>query len=186
MKIYIPSHLRSLRLVDQMCKMIEKYQESYKSTVDPYYYYYTSLDYDPVKKFLGICLANSNKPIDEVEIIINYLTNLFYCVVGGKDKIFEYLKNYVGIKIINVDYSIEDYSLSIKMGELPNSELNSEEFFKSSFEEFIKRLLIVSTVSVKIDSDTLKIEESVSYEIRSEASIYNKVTYTYSDEEIII
>ena len=31
---------------------------------------------------------------------------------------------------------------------------NSEEFFKSSFEEFIKKLLIVSTVSVKINSDT--------------------------------
>ena len=84
MNIYIPSHIRrNLRIVDQMCKMIENFYQSNENGInsDPYYYYYTSINYDPVKKFIGICLSNNllNNSSDW-DNIFNYLTKLFYSI----------------------------------------------------------------------------------------------------------
>lgn len=195
MKIYIPSHLRNLVVVDQMCKMIEGYQKEYKESIDPYYYYYSSpsLDYDPVKKFLGICLSDTkddniqeSERLNKIKNIVNYLTKLFYSVKGCRDKIIEFLGNYSGIEILNVEYSTEDYSMSIYIESIPNPKRNSEEFFKDLFEKFLRSLLMIGNFSLKINKLDLEITGDVNYLVNSDVQIYNEVTYVCKDSEIII
>ncbi len=196
MKIYIPSHLRKLNVVDQMCRMIEEYGKSFKEYVDPYYYYYYSLDSDPVKKFLGICLSGNTTADEKEQLdnIVNYLTGVFYSIKGCSEKIFEYLNSYVGLKIINAEYITAAGStvnsqldtVIVDLKNIPNPELNSEEFFKDLFEKFLKSLLIVNVFNLNIESLDLTVSGKVNYEVKTNLEVYNKVTYEITDSELII
>ena len=194
MKIYIPSHLRKINVVDQMCRMIEEYGNYYTEYVDPYYYYYYSLDFDPVKRFLGICLSGKITDKDQLGNIVNYLTAVFYSIKGCSSKIFEYLSSFVGLDIIDAEYistggSITNQQLDtiiINLKNIPNPEKNSEEFFKNLFEEFFKSLLIINVFNLNVESLDLTVSGQVEYCIKTNLEVYNKITYEVTDSDFKI
>ena len=157
MKLYVPSHLKKLKVVEDLCRMIGEYSGLSSENSDPFYYYYKQLIYDPVKRFVGICLATEDSG-EKVENIINYLTSLFYGVKGCT-KVFDYLVTHLGIEIDELNYDIKTGSLSINLKEVPTTTAD-EELFRKTFEDFLKSLLYVNKVSISIEKYNLTIERT--------------------------
>ena len=190
MNIYIPSHIRrNLRIVDQMCKMIENFYQSNENGInsDPYYYYYTSINYDPVKKFIGICLSNNllNNSSDW-DNIFNYLTKLFYSIKGGPEEIFKYLSDHVKLDIKSYSYDVTSGELVVLIGKIPLSDKNSEKFFRDSFRSFLESLLMVNSFSLNINETELEIIEALDIDFKNELRTYNSVSTELSSDNNII
>ena len=190
MNIYIPSHIRrDLRIVDQMCKMIENFYQSNENGInsDPYYYYYTSINYDPVKKFIGICLSNNllNNSSDW-DNIFNYLTKLFYSIKGCPEEIFKYLSDHVKLDIKSYSYDVISGELVVLIGKIPLSNKNSEKFFRDSFRSFLESLLMVNSFSLNINETELEIIEALDINFKSELRTYNSVSTELSSDNNII
>lgn len=190
MNIYIPSHIRrNLRIVDQMCKMIENFYQSNENGInsDPYYYYYTSINYDPVKKFIGICLSNNllNNSSDW-DNIFNYLTKLFYSIKGCPEEIFKYLSDHVKLDIKSYSYDVTSGELVVLIGKIPLSDKNSEKFFRDSFRSFLESLLMVNSFSLNINETELEIIEALDIDFKNELRTYNSVSTELSSDNNII
>lgn len=158
MKIYIPSHLRNIKVVDDFCRLIEQYnkENSNSDQKDSYYYYYKHLNYDPVKRFVGICIPTQENEEEVYTNIVNYLTGLFYCTKGST-KVFEYLRSHLKLDGI-FDYNMKLGSLSITLENVPISV--DEELFRKTFEDFLKSLLYLKTINIYIDSFTVSITKN--------------------------
>lgn len=190
MNIYIPSHIRrNLRIVDQMCKMIENFYQSNENGInsDPYYYYYTSINYDPVKKFIGICLSNNllNNSSDW-DNIFNYLTKLFYSIKGCPEEIFKYLSDHVKLDIKSYSYNVTSGELVVLIGKIPLNDKNSEKFFRDSFRSFLESLLMVNSFSLNINETELEIIEALDIDFKNELRTYNSVSTELSSDNNII
>ena len=81
MKIYIPSHLRKIGLIDMMYQMISHYTTLLESSEDSFDDYHYILKIDPVRKFLNLVYPNS-WPEEIKEETITYLSSMFYSVKG--------------------------------------------------------------------------------------------------------
>lgn len=88
MKIYIPKHIRSLPIIDNLRKMMSAYKSDQE--VDSFSGYRDSLRVDPVYKFLSLVYPNTwkNKDVD-----LAYLSNLFYRVKGTY-KVIDFLVSF--------------------------------------------------------------------------------------------
>ena len=191
MNIFIPSHIRrDLKIVDQMCKMIENFYENNENGIntDPYYYYYTSINYDPVKKFIGICLSDRllKEETTDWDNIFNYLTKLFYSVKGCPEEIFKYLSDHVGLDIRNYSYDVVSGEVIVLIGKIPLSDKNSEKFFRDSFRSFLMSLLLVNSFSLNIDEAELNIVEALDINFKSKLYTYNIITTELSSDDNII
>ena len=175
MKIYIPSHLRGLELVDQMCKMIEvygrDYQEDYNTSFTDFYEFY--LKSDPVKKFLGMMIKKGLGQSEEVyESQINYISSLFYSV-KGTEKVLYYIREFLGSgndplhpnpnPLIVFDPNIPmTYAGTYLTIVIDSITLKDENLFFESFMNFLEALLYfdsensivkINLVSLIIDSE---------------------------------
>ena len=195
MKIYIPNHLRRLRIVNQMCKMIEKYQETgyYEEYTDPYKYYYSSVNNDPVKKFIGVCLSDTTTGdkaagIEELENIVNYLTKLFYSIKGCNEKIIECLKTKLGLKISSSEFKKEKslISLDIELKSMPTVVSNNEKFFIESFTDFLKSLMLLNTIYIVIKTHKLTISDSIKIAIQTDLKVFNAEKISLDENTITI
>lgn len=174
MNIYIPKHLRKLGIVEDLCNLIKGYQEEHnkdtnsKFDADYHFNKYKALSYDPVKKFVGICIITSDNSGSTYDANfnddkINYITEIFYSL-SGSYKIFDMLVKLLGLKI-EVDYQINLGYLKI---ELITSEKDTykslfglnEELFYNSFSEFLNTLLFFKKVDIIYKKHELKIKKT--------------------------
>lgn len=188
MKIYIPNHLRRLKIVNQMCKMIEKYQETgyYEEYTDPYKYYYSSVNNDPVKKFIGICLSDRITDVEELENIVNYLTKLFYSIKGCNEKIMEYLKTKVGLNILSYKLKKEDSSIGIdiELESIPSVVSNNEKFFMKLLIDFLKSLMLLNTTYIIIKTQELVISDRIEVIVQSDLKVFNATKINVEENTI--
>ena len=185
MKIYIPNHLRHLELVNQMCEMIKKYQETgyFEEYTDPYKYYYSSVNNDPVKKFIGICLSDRFTEIEESENIVNYLTKLFYSIKGCNDKIIDCLKTHIDLEISSYEFKDDKY-LDLELVSIPKVVNNNEEFFVRLFNDFLKNLMLLDSINLIIKTQNLTISDNITVAIQSDIKVYNAVKIKVDENTI--
>lgn len=189
MKIYIPNHLRQLKIVNQLCKMIEKYQEiGYKEYTDPYEYYYSSVNNDPVKKFIGICLSDRIKQIEELENIVNYFTKFFYSIKGCNEKIMDSLKTRIGLDIESYEFKKRGESLvtlNIELKSIPQVVSSNEKFFKKSLVDFLESLILLDTTYIIIKTQKLVVSDEINVIVQSDLKVFN-VAKINAEEAITI
>ena len=187
MKIYIPKHLRKLKVVEQLCKMIEKYQTAYYETpVNLYEYYSLQLNNDPVKKFIGICFADSfnEEDLKKSENIVNYFTKLFYSIKGCNVEVLNHLKNDLNLDIKNIEFLTGENnktSLDIELSDFQRKR-NDEVFFLNLLKEFLYNLILVDDINIKLRESELVIKEEVSYSIQADLRICKYFDISLEDE----
>ena len=149
MKIYIPKHLREIKIIEQLYQMMTSYGEQAVDEIDSFS--------DPVKRFLGLCIPKKDDQTSEdYSSNINYLATLFYSVKGTY-KVFDYLLYY---GVIDSDKSKINYtarSISIEIGEI----LVGKDIFCSAMEDFLKTLLYFESLEIIINSAGINLEGSI-------------------------
>ena len=173
MKVYIPSHLRKIEIIDQLAKMIQEYSTKYyESNSDSFDNYYYDLKNDPVKKFLNLCIPeNSIAGDQDYEEVINYLAKLFYSV-KGTIKVFDYMKSFLNLKFDgdivyttnNIEFSISEISL------------NDENQFYESLRDFLDALLYYRNLETNIDTINLILTGDIENYVGSNLTCYSKFT----------
>lgn len=181
MKIYIPKHLRSLKVVDNLCRMIEEYSATTTETSEKKYY-------NPVEKFLRCCnkkevlyIGVDEKEADDIwEGKIKYYTNLLYCHKGSL-YVLEILKKFLEDECdsegnnsasISFEYTYDLTLLKIKMNRIPSTN-------ESTFNNYLKILLdnlLYFDNFILYSEDTHDIEVDL-----SELFKETKVNYNLSD-----
>ena len=178
MDVYIPEHLRNIKVIDQMCKLIEGYASSYEenpeSSFDDYEF---NLKADPVKKFLTLCLpeesvySNLDWPWSEdqdYDTIINYLSRLFYSVKGTVT-VFTYMKKYLDLKFTDdpIIYTPDYVEFS-----LDRLSITDESYFRDTLEGFLNALLFFKKLNVNVGILEVKIENTITKYIQGGVVCY--------------
>lgn len=188
MKLYIPKHLRNLKVIDDMCRLIqgyveEGYLEDRTTAFDNYYYY---LKVDPVKRFLHFCIDDWSEEEDRdenYESVIKYISKLFYSVKGTV-KVLEYMQRYLNLKITNIIYSVEVLSFTIEEVTLTDID---EKIFYDALIDFLEALLYFKNVSIRIELINLHLSNELNNYIGTGVISYEEyrpIQYTeYLEEE---
>lgn len=170
MNIYIPSHLRKLRIVDQLYRMMHEYitgelndgvgyGDSEVSSFDDYQY---MLKLDPVKKFISMCITEDDLPeSQDYESVVNYLSHLFYSVKGTA-KVFEYMKKYFTRLHMSEDIIYSTSNMSISIDYL---EVGDQGTFEEALMGFIDALVYTQEVKKEIGRIKLIISETIKTDI---------------------
>ena len=185
MNIYIPKHLRRIKVVDQLCQLIIEYSKQKQNSdtvLDSEYYYnkYKTLSYDAVKKFVGICIALENV-VDEDYISnkTNYITEIFY-YLSGSYKVFEMLEKLMDFNM-EVEYKIELGYLRIVIKEDTYNNIFSinEEIYKEGFVDFLSTLLYFKKAELVFEKKNIDIEKTneVVTVINSNPVLYKKFNF---------
>lgn len=93
MKIYIPKHIRSLPIIDNLRRMMSEYSKRKTEKgedIDSFSGYKDSLKVDPVYKFLSLVFPEG---WTDKETKLTYLSNLFYRVKGTY-KVIDFLVSF--------------------------------------------------------------------------------------------
>lgn len=169
MKVYIPNHLKNLTIIDQLSKLIQGYSEYYEETYNSFDDYYYSLRNDPVKKFISICIPSLDNKDQSYEDVVNYISRLFYSV-KGTIKVFEYMKNYLGL-VFEGDLVYTTKYIKFKLGELT---LSDENLFYESLESFLNSLLYFQKLEILSDSINLVLKGEINNYVGVELDSFNK------------
>lgn len=158
MKIFIPSHLRTLTVVDQLAKMVTAYSESKSAN--------SSIEEttDPVKKFVKMVIKPENCPQNYADVI-DYITAVFY-TVKGTFKVIEYMKMYLGFSDDSIVYSPE----SISIGE--TGETDNDNLYISALKGFLNELLYFGETKTDAATGNLKIETTVTAKVLASNDIH--------------
>ena len=167
MKIYVPSHLRSLEIIDKLCKMISAYAEG------PYYedystawtdFYSVYLKVDSVKRFTSLMITRrEDQTEEEYENIISYISSLFYSV-KGTFKVFEYMVKYFPMLKINLEeITYDGRYLIIKLNSITELNIMDENLFYNSFINFLDALIYFERdgSNIEVGKLALTVEDSV-------------------------
>jgi hypothetical protein len=138
--------------------MIRAYSGVYSEeagSFDYYYYYYSS---DGVKKFLQLCIQESDIPEgNDYTEVINYLHRLFYSVKGTL-KVFDYMKEYLGIPFVgDIVYTVNE--IRFEISEITTLDMS---IYIKYMKEFLSRLLYYNDLKSSIDVMNLIISGSIS------------------------
>ncbi len=154
MNIYIPKHIRNIKVVGKMCDLIEKYTESgmyVDSTKDSFNNYYYYLKTDPVNRFLHFCISETdweeNHPDEEYESVIAYISRMFYSV-KGTCQVLEYMKRYLDLNITNIRYTVKKLSFTIP--EITLIDID-EKIYYDALIDFLSALLYFREADIKIE-----------------------------------
>lgn len=173
MKVFIPSHLKKIEVINQMAKMIQEYSTNYyeggSNSFDDYYY---SLRNDPVKKFLNLCISEDNIGKDQnYEDVINYLSRMFYSV-KGTIKVFDYMKSFLGLKFEgDIIYTTKYIEFT-----LTEISLSDENLFYESLKGFLDALLYYQELRTNIGIINLILTGDIDNYVGSNLTCYNKFT----------
>lgn len=171
MKVYIPSHLRKIEIVDQMARMIQEYSTNYYvSNTDSFDDYYYSLRNDPVKKFLNLCISEDSIGGDQnYEDVINYLSRLFYSV-KGTIKVFDYMRSFLNLKFEgDIVYTTKYIEFN-----LADITLSDENLFYESMRDFLEALLYFQELRVNIGTVNLILTGNIDNFVGSNLTCYNE------------
>lgn len=190
MNLYIPKHLRNLKIIDNMCQMIQDYADNYivdrEEAFDNYYYY---LKVDPVKRFLHFCINKWDEDDEEhkdenYDSVIKYISKLFYSVKGTV-KVLEYMKRYLNLKITNLIYSVEVLSFTIEEVTLTDID---EKIYYDALIDFLNALLYFKSVNIRIELIKLNLSNELKNYIGKGVITYEEykpIQYTEEIEEEI-
>jgi len=171
LEFFIPENLLKIPIISQMKVIWDLY------TPDPVTTSLSEEEFNGIKSFIESCINDGSGDIvssEEDQInIINYLTKLFYCV-KGTPKVFEYMKDYLGIRFES-DPVYKDFSISMKITEV--STLSIDEYFKS-FCKFIRELLYYYELTVIIDTINLVITKDLTSSLGATAVLYKEFNIT--------
>lgn len=184
MIIYIPNHLEKLPIIEQFSKMVQGYSELQQDSLAvsgsfDYYYSYYSNDY--IRKFIELSLDlnkdyNDSGSIDSEdseirENIVNYLVKLFYSV-KGTNKVFEYMKEFLGIEFIgDIRYTINEVIFEI--AEVTTLDIS---VYIKTMKEFLSALLFYYDLDLIIDLMNLKLKEILSLSVSADIQKYKEFT----------
>lgn len=179
MNIYIPQHLRKIKIVELFINMANEYakiQKTEESSFDNYKY---SLKIDPVKRFIGTCLGNIENS-EEYESTVNYLSRLFYSV-KGTIKVFEYMRMYLTNLNIKGDITYTVGQLDISLGDL---NIKDEEEFYQELNDFLNNLLYYGSVRTESGTIKLKVSTKIENSLSGGISTHKIFTVTRLDKSI--
>ena len=183
MELYIPENLRRIPVISQLCKLVEEYAKYYEEEpADSFNDYDFYLSYDPVKKFIGLCIPEEKfedqKARGEVwskdqdyTTIVNYLSKLFYSVKGTR-LVLDYMKKYLDLKFVGEIIYTPGY---IKFS-LDTINISDEYLFRDLMDGFLKALLFWSELYVNIAHLSLNIDETIESYIQG--GVITFTTYT--------
>ena len=178
MKIFIPSHLRRLKILDDLCSMVthyvdDGYYENAVDSFDDFYGFY--LKTDPVKQFVEMTakIGETVESEEEYEEMINYISTLFYSV-KGTPMVFDFIRYYLNFKF---DYSYDGRRLRMNIERV---ETTDENRFTKCLESFLSSLLFFNDSSDKLDLKikytNLRIEESIESNLTAGLLLYRDYT----------
>ena len=178
MKIYIPSHLRKIGLIDMMYQMISHYTTLLESSEDSFDDYHYILKIDPVRKFLNLVYPNS-WPEEIKEETITYLSSMFYSV-KGTFKVLDYLVNYGILSgwtnkdvTSQISYSSRKVSISIALV------TQDEKLFCEYLEQFLCALLYFDELEISIEKIETEVNDRSTTSINHKASFYQYYEASY-------
>ena len=165
MNIYVPKHLRKIKIMEDLCSMIVEYSRKYEGAIGSFDDYQIYLKIDPVRRFIGLCLEeiygdkvkSGTMDRDEYENILEYLTRLFYSVKGTYN-VIQYTKRYLGLEFIDILYTsrILNFTLQKIVG-------NDISIFDEYFREFLFNLLYIEKLEYSIRGLKQNIEEDLDF-----------------------
>lgn len=158
MKIYVPPHLRDIKIVDQMCKMIEEYNSTdesgnyvyFKPESDPFSDYQNSLSSDLVKRFVDLCISSNFPDTPNLKDVVNYVTRIFYSTRGTL-RIFDYMTDYLGLEFKN-DFT---YTVKVLRFSLLPSPVTSSLLFDQYLRDFLGKLLYYQNIDIDLGKVTI-------------------------------
>lgn len=161
MKIYIPTHLENLKVIEQLSDLIRGYSDHYtvsQGSFDYYYYYYTS---DAVKRFISLCILPESLPEgQDYESVLGYLSKMFYSVKGTL-KVFDYMRTYLGIPFTgDIIYTVEE--IRFEISEVTTVDMS---LYISCMKDFLDALLYYSDLESAINTLNLIITGKISNSI---------------------
>jgi hypothetical protein len=186
LNVYIPVHLRKIKIIDQLQKLIseKKSNPAYnEEEIDDSFESYNSyLANDPVETFVKFCLPKESIKVGDYEVTINYITHLFYSV-KGTIKVIEFMK-----KFLNLDLN-EDFFYSPKKIRLSFKGLNTlnDSLFYDLLRNFLNALLYFNTAVISTTTNTLELTDNVKNMVGSKIITYKVFeidsTEIFNDEE---
>lgn len=175
MKIYIPSHLRNIGVIEMLYQMIKNTPDTADST-DSFSDYRYTLRTDPVRKFLNLTYPSAWSEQDK-ENKINYLSSLFYSV-KGTFKVLDYIIAF-GIlsdwedrdSVNKITYSSRKISIHLK------SIGTDKTLFCDYLEKFLCALLYFDELDITIDEISSDIADNAVISINSGYSYYTNYDF---------
>lgn len=170
MIIAIPSHLKNLKLINQMTKMMEEYSKNfYKDPIESTDDYLDDKAFDYILDLIKVLFP------DYDQVTINYLSHLFYECKGTK-KIFELIEKHLGLKYLeDPKYDID--TLNFSFSEVHGSNLS---VFLPAFTNFVNALLYFDELKIAIDVFKLYITSNVSNESTNNCVCYKECYFEFS------
>ena len=148
MRIYIPQHLNKLGIFRDLGRLVEEYEKSYQDPTTSFTDYQNYMKIDPVLRFVSFCISQGEGQTDEEYMaILEYVTRLFYSVIGTR-RVFDYISRYLGIRFIgNPIYTVKSISFSIAN----KTEWYDVSLFNTYLLDFLNALLYYESLSYKVD-----------------------------------
>lgn len=169
MKIYIPAHLKNLEVINKLSKMITEYSENYyEESQESFSDFYSSLNSDPVKKFLSMRITEVPEG-QSLNNIITYISRLFYSV-KGTNKVFDYMKKYLNLNIVgDIIYTTKYIEFTIS-----DIDLTDESNFSETLKNFLEALLYFEELRLNIPTVSLNIQGKFDNYFDSKVVTYKK------------
>ena len=181
MELYIPENLKRITVVNQLCKMVEDYANYYEEepadSFDDYDFY---LSYDPVKRFINLCIPGPDEDenfyekwesTQDYDTLVNYLSRLFYSVKGTR-LVLEYMQKYLDLEFVG-DIVYSPGYISFK---LETINISDEARFRDLLEDFLDALLFWEYLDVNIAKLSLNIDNKITSYIQGGVVTY-KIHY---------
>lgn len=167
MKIYIPKHIRSLPIIDNLRKMMSAYKSDQQ--VDSFSSYRDFLKVDPVYKFLNLVYQGGN---EDKDVVLSYLSTLFYRVKGTYKVIdflvsFGILGDWKTVKGEKATYSGRKITVYI-----PKISLDKD-LYCTYLKNFLGALLFFEELYIEIGEIDIDIKGDISSTIESGNFNYN-------------
>ena len=176
MKIYIPKHLRKIKLIDMLYNMIRNYE--YTAETDSFSDYQYIMKTDPVRRFLNLIYVGEE---DEKIEKINYLATLFYSVKGTY-KVLDYitafgiLKDWENIDTTTqITYTVRTLSMTVESISVDKT------LFCEYFEGFICALLYFKSIILDIGEIRAEVDGNAVTSINSGSFLFQY--YEAKEEE---
>lgn len=194
--IYIPNHLKKLKIISDFYNMLTTYEtENPLRTSDDFLV--GDIDEvvkvnqgDPVYYFTWCVLRD--KVLSEgynneyLHNIVTYITKLFYCVKGTM-KVFDFMEKYLNLEFAESAKFENGNTLVFKLGKVSGFSSEFSVNFDNALRKFLSRLIYSSSFCHSYESIELTIGGDLKQTISSNVKVYRifNVVLSDSDNKII-
>lgn len=171
LNVYIPVHLRNnIKIFNQLYKLLYEYQNNpaYNEVEinDSFESYNSYLANDPVKTFVKFCLPE-NSVDGDYNVVVDYLTHLFYSV-KGTIKVIEFMKKYLKLELgDDFFYSPKKLRLSFK-----NLNTLNDTLFFDLLKEFLNALLYFNSSVINTTTGEFDLNDNIKNKVSTKIITY--------------